>query len=88
MQEMTRPGRPRQTSASHRENICPVGGQISALPRCLMAKRHRRKVQLVIRCLIIDDTEAFMLLWLSNWVWNGVQATQWSESRSAATGRA
>jgi hypothetical protein len=36
-----------------------------------MAKRHRRKVQLVIRCLIIDDTEAFMLLWLSDWLWNG-----------------
>ena len=30
MQEMTRPGgRPRQTSASYRENICPVGGQIA-----------------------------------------------------------
>jgi hypothetical protein len=31
MQEMTRPGRPRQTSASYRENICPVGGQTSPL---------------------------------------------------------
>src|SRR4029453_19500882 len=42
----------------------------------------------LIRCLIIDDTEAFMLLCLSNRLWNGVWGTQWSESRSVAGGRA